>query len=139
MNKNSELEPFPVYSARKGQDAADQAALNKGPGGKLTNWIAKAICTKIVEEKLSPYAALVILKKTGKHSWLPSERTVYYAIDNGLLNVTREQLPYKPIKKRKKSDGTRMAYTNAKGRSITERPREADERSEYGHWEMDTV
>jgi IS30 family transposase len=139
VNKNSELESFPVYSARKGQDAADQAALNKGPRGKLTNWIAEAICTKIVEEKLSPYAALVVLKKTEKHSWLPSERTVYYAIDNGLLNVTREQLPYKPRKKRKKSDGTRMAYTNAKGRSITERPREADERSEYGHWEMDTV
>ena len=32
-----------------------------------------------------------------------------------------------------------MAYTNAKGRSITERPEAANDRSEYGHWEMDTV
>jgi IS30 family transposase len=139
MNKNSELEIFPVYSARKGQDTAEQAALNKGPRGKLTNQIAEVIRIQIVDEKLSPYAALVVLDKSGQHAWLPSERTVYYAIDNGLLNVARDQLPYKPKKKRSKSSGTRMAYTNARGRSITERPCEADERSEYGHWEMDTV
>jgi len=139
MNTNSELEVFPVYSAQKGQDAAEQTALEKGPQGRLTNWVAEAIRVQIVDNKLSPYAALIALEKSEQHSWLPSERTVYYAIDNGLLNVTREQLPYKPNKKRKKSSGTRMAYTNAKGRSISERPRQADERSEYGHWEMDTV
>ncbi len=139
VNKNSELEPFPVYSARKGEDAADQAALNKGPRGKLTNWIAEAIRTKIVKEKLSPYAALVILKKTGEHPWLPCERTVYNAIDAGLLGVSRGQLPYKPPDKRPKKQGQRMAYTNAKGRCISERPSAADQRSEYGHWEMDTV
>jgi IS30 family transposase len=139
MNTNSELEMFPVYSARKGQDTAEQAALNKGPRGRLTNLIAEVIREEIVENKLSPYAALIVLDRSGEYSWLPSERTVYYAIDNGLLNVTREQLPYKPRKKRNRSAGTRMAYNNARGRSITERPREADERSEYGHWEMDTV
>ena len=32
-----------------------------------------------------------------------------------------------------------MAYTNARGRPITERPPGAENRSEYGHWEMDTV
>jgi IS30 family transposase len=139
VNKNSELESFPVYSARKGQDAAEQAALNKGPRGKLTNRIAKAIRTKIVKEKLSPYAALVRLRKIGKHPWLPCERTVYNAINAGLLGVSRGQLPYKPPDKRPKKQGQRMAYTNAKGRCISERPSAADQRSEYGHWEMDTV
>ena len=139
INMNSELEQFPVYSARKGQDAADQAALNKGPGGKLTNWIAEAIRTQIVEEKLSPYAALVRLRKTGQYPWLPCERTVYYAVDAGLLGVSRQQLPYKPPDKRRRRGGQRMAYTNATGRCISERPRAADDRSEYGHWEMDTV
>jgi len=139
MNTNTELEVFPVYSAQKGQDTAEQAALNKGPRGRLTNRIAEVISTEIVDRKLSPYAALVVLGKTKQYSWLPCERTVYYAIDNGLINVTREQLPYKPRQRKNKSNGTRMAYTNARGRSICERPREADERSEYGHWEMDTV
>jgi len=139
MNRNTELEEFTVYSARKGQDSADQAALNKGPRGKLTNRIAEAIRTQIVDEKLSPYAALVRLQKTGKYPWLPCERTVYNAINAGLLGVSRRQLPYKPPDKRPKKRGQRMAYTNAKGRCISERPSAAEHRSEYGHWEMDTV
>lgn len=139
ININSELEKFWVYSARKGQDAAEQAALNKGPQGKLTNRIADAIRKQIVEEKLSPYVALIRLKKTGQFPWLPSERTVYNAINAGLLGVGRHQLPYKPPDTRPKSSGKRMAYTNARGRCISERPRAAEHRSEYGHWEMDTV
>jgi IS30 family transposase len=139
INRNTELEEFTVYSARKGQDAAEQAALNKGPRGKLTNRIAEAIRTQIIDEKLSPYAALVRLGKTGKYSWLPCERTVYNAINAGLIGVSRRQLPYKPPDKRPKKRGQRMAYTNAKGRCISERPSAADHRSEYGHWEMDTV
>ena len=139
INRNSELEEFWVYSARKGQDVAEQAALNKGPRGKLTNRIAEAIRIQIVDEKFSPYAALVRLSKTGKYPWLPCERTVYNAINAGLLGVSRRQLPYKPPDKRPKKRGRRMAYTNAKGRCISKRPSAADQRSEYGHWEMDTV
>ncbi len=139
MNKNSELEQFSVYSACKGQDESEQAALNKGPQGKLTNHIAEAIRTKIVDEKLSPYAALIRLSETGEYQWLPCERTVYNVINAGLIGVTRQQLPYKPPEKRPKKRGKRMAYSNTKGRSIEERPIQADERSEYGHWEIDTV
>jgi IS30 family transposase len=139
MNKNSELEQFWVYSACKGQDEAEQAALNKGPRGKLTNHIAEAIRTEIVDENLSPYAAIIRLGKTGAYRWLPCERTVYNAINAGLIGVSRQQLPYKPPDKRPKKRGKRMAYSNTKGRSIEQRPIQADERSEYGHWEMDTV
>lgn len=138
-NMNSELEQFPVYSARKGQDAAEKAALNKGPLGKLTNRIADAICRKIVEEHLSPYAALIKLERTGDYSWLPCERSVYNAINAGLLGVSRQQLPYKPPNKRTRKRGPRMSYNNVKGRCISERPSAADQRCEYGHWEMDTV
>ena len=139
MNINSALELFPVYSARKGQDAAEEAALNRGPQGRLTNKIAADIARLIIEDKLSPYTALVRLRKKGEHPWLPCERTVYYAIDAGLLGVRREQLPYKPSAKRKKKTGRRMSYTNARGRPITQRPPAAEGRNEYGHWEMDTV
>lgn len=139
MNMNTDLEQFSVYSARKSQDEAEKAALNKGPRGKLTNWIAEAIRKQILEENLSPYAALVRLEKTGDYEWLPCERSVYNAINAGLLGVSRRQLPYKPPDKRGKKRGPRMSYNNSKGRSITERPVAADQRSEYGHWEMDTV
>jgi len=139
VNINSEHEQFDAYSARKGQDKADTASGAKGPRGKLTNHIAADLADMIINEKLSPYAALIRLAQRKKHSWLPSERSVYYAINEGLLGVTREQLPYKPRAKKRKRTGTRMAYNNPKGRSIEERPEAANDRSEYGHWEMDTV
>lgn len=139
MNINTELERFAVYSARKGQDEANKAAGDRGPRGKLTNHIAADISELITKQKLSPYAALIRLGQSDKHPWLPCERSVYYAIDAGLMDVSREQLPYKPRLKRMKSTGTRMAYNNPKGRSISMRPEAANERSEYGHWEMDTV
>ena len=139
MNKNTQLEEFPVYSAIKGEEIARKAALGKGPRGKLTNKIAADISDLIIKEKLSPYAALIRLGKTAQHPWLPCERTVYYAIDAGLMNVSRQQLPYKPADRPQKKTGRRMAYTNARGPSITERPPEAEDRRQYGHWEMDTV
>ena len=139
INRNTQLEEFPVYSATKGEQIARKAALAKGPRGKLTNVVAAQISALIIEEKLSPYAALIKLGKTAQHEWLPCERTVYYAIDAGLLGVTRQQLPYKRPARPQKTTGRRMAYTNARRRSITERPLEAEDRKQYGHWEMDTV
>ena len=139
INRDSELRQFWCYSAQKGQDQADEAALNKGPRGKLTNHLAKALADLIVDWRLSPYVAVQTLKKSGQYNGVPCERTVYNAIDAGLLGVSREQLPYRPKKKPRGKRGKRMAYTNREGRSITDRPKEADERSEYGHWEMDTV
>jgi len=139
VNRDSLLREFPVYSARKAQDDAERAGLNKGPRGKLTNGIAAEIRGLILGEALSPYAAVTRLRKRGGLPWVPCERTVYYAVDAGLLGVSRERLPYKPKGKRRKRAGTRMAYTNARGRPITERPQGAEDRSEYGHWEMDTV
>jgi IS30 family transposase len=139
INVNSDLEQFFVYSACKGQDKATAASSAKGPTGKLTNHIAADISELIIGQNLSPYAALIRLAKSGKHPWLPSERSVYYAIDEGLLGVSREQLPYKPRKKKHRKSGTRMAYNNPQGRTINMRPDTANDRSEYGHWEMDTV
>jgi len=139
VNRNSQLQEFAVYSATKAQDDADRASLGKGPPGKLTNRIAAEIRGLIVDGRLSPYAAVMTLLKRAGHPWVPCERTVYYAIDAGLLGVAREQLPYRPKGRRRKRAGTRMAYTNTRGRPITERPPGAGDRREYGHWEMDTV
>lgn len=139
VNRDSNLKEFPVYSAQKGQDAANRAALNKGPRGKLTNRVGEAIRELIIEEKLSPYAAVIKLKKQGHLPWVPCARTVYYAIDAGMIGVSRQDLPYKPNGQRRKKVGRRMAYTNVRGRPISERPAGAEDRKEYGHWEMDTV
>jgi IS30 family transposase len=139
-NLNSQLEACPVYSAAKAQSAADTAALGKGPRPKLTNRIADDIRDMILNRRLSPYAALVVLAAEGRHPWLPCERGVYNAIDAGLLGVSRRDLPYRREKDAPRPPrARRMAYNNARGRPITQRPAAANERSEPGHWEMDTV
>lgn len=139
VNLTGELVPFRAYSARKAQDAADRAALNKGPRPRLTTGVAALIRDLILLDRLSPFAAVTRLRARGDLPWVPCERSVYYAIDAGLLGVSRSQLPYSPTGKRRKRAGARMSFTNTRGRPITERPPGAQDRSEYGHWEMDTV
>ena len=139
VNLTGGLVPFRAYSARKAQDAADRAALNKGPRPRLTTGVASLIRDLILRERLSPFAAVMRLRARGGLPWVPCERSVYYAIGAGLLGVSKSQLPYRPAGTRRKRAGTRMSYTNARGRPITERPPGAEDRSEYGHWEMDTV
>ena len=139
VNTDTELVRYTTYSAAKGQQEAERAALDKGPVQRITTRIAKHLRHLILDLKLSPYAAVMKMKASGKFRWVPSERTVYYAVDSGLLGISRNQLPYaRPAGKRRRSP-PRMAYTNAGGRSIDERPEEADSRTGYGHWEMDTV
>jgi len=96
VNWDSQLKGFPVYSARKAQDDAGRAALNKGPRGKLTMGVAAAIAALILQEKFSPYAAVMRLRACGGLPWVPCERSVYYAVDAGLIGVSRSQLPYRP-------------------------------------------
>jgi len=139
VNRDGELREYPAYSARKAQDNAGRAALNKGPRARLTTGVAEALRTLILEGRLSPYAAVMRLRKEGRLPWVPCERTVYYAVGAGLLGISRSQLPYRPKGVRRRRAGRRMAYTNARGRPITERPPGAEDRSEYGHWEIDTV
>ena len=138
MNFNSQLEQFPVYSATKAQDAATEAAVNKGPKGKLTNTLALEIKTLILEEKYSPYVVTVHLKKKYPGKWIPCERTIYYAIKNKQLGVSHADLPYKRTQAPVKYP-PRMSYHNARGRPISERPQAANDRTEYGHWEGDLV
>jgi len=64
-------------------------------------------------------------------------KTLYNYIDLGLLKITNIDLPFK-IKRNTKSNRVRK---NKKllGRSISERPLEINDRSEFGHWEIDSV
>jgi IS30 family transposase len=139
VNLNSHLETIPVYIAQKGQDEADKAAQNKGPVTKLTQPLARKIDRLILDKKYSPYAVSIRLKKDTALKWTPCERYLYNAIDAGLLSAKRSDLPYKREKTTHRAYPPRMAYNNARGRSIDERPAAANDRSEYGHWEGDLV
>ena len=142
-NRDTYLKEYRTYSALKGQSASDAACADKGPRMKLTNRVAERLRHWIVEKRCSPYVAVKRIyaenREAGSPERLPGVRSVYYAIGRGDLEIIRANLPYGEIDMKPRRQGRRMAYARPKGRSITDRPPEAESREEYGHWEMDTV
>ena len=67
------------------------------------------------------------------------EGLVYHAIGSGLPGIRGKSLPYGGKDRSRRKYLRRMAYTNSRGRSISERPAGANDRSEYSHWKMGTV
>jgi IS30 family transposase len=133
------LEPYGAYSAEKGQQEAEARHANKGAPMRMTDAMAREMRSHVVDHRRSPSVALAKMRKAGGYEWLPCARTVYRAIENGLLEVVRESLPYGGKRRKMTRRGTRMAYSRMPGKSIGDRPKEAEGRKQYGHWEMDTV
>ena len=63
-------------------------------------------------------------------------KTLYSYNDRNLLKIRNIDLPLKTRRKPKRS---RPPAKRTRGRSIDERPPSADDRNEFGHWEIDTV
>ena len=138
-NKTHELVEYRAYSAVAAEERARHLDANKGRAMKLTSTHARFIEHQVITERMSPYVAVERMKASALFAWSPCVKTVYNAIEKGLLEVIRESLPYAKTKRKHKKLGRRMAYRTLRGKSIDERPKEAGERKEYGHWEMDTL
>ena len=133
-----------VYLADVGQRVADENASRKGRGLKIgsDHALARHLEQRIGEDGYSPDAAIGEIRvKEMPFRVTLCTRTVYNMIDRGdFLNLTNKDLPVKRDKKKRKYRKTRqVALNNLKGRSIDERPQAAEDREEYGHWEMDVV
>jgi len=139
----SDLTTIFEYNADYAQNDAISKNNAKGPSIKLgSDWtLVNSISKLIKEDKYSPYAILQHYKKT---QW-PSdtricEKTLYnYIVAGDITDVTVKDLLY--AGKRFKPKGKPKKHSNAMNasRSIDKRPKEANERSVVGHWEMDTV
>ena len=140
--KTTNLEEIEVYLADVSQRKYNENKLNKGASLKIGNDIklCQYIEEKVKKEKYSPYAALQYIKNNNiKFKTEICTQTLYNYIDKGIiLNVSNKDLPIKTTRK-KKNDNKTVALKNLKGTSIEQRPKEIEEREEYGHWEMDTV
>lgn len=136
---NSDLSKTVVYSADTGQLKHEKRAKNKGKYAKITNdhKLREFLETKIIKEKYSPEAALQMAKRENFEVAI-CVKTVYNCIDSGEIAVKRTQLPRKRSW-RKINQQQYKSYKNIKGESIENRPIEANERSEKGHWEGDLV
>ena len=94
---------------------------------------------KIKNDSWSPDACVgeAILNGRFKRSQIVCTKTLYNYIDLGLLDIKNTDLP---IKLRRNTKPTRVKkHKKNLGTSIAERPIDINSRTEFGHWEIDTV
>lgn len=125
------------YSAQIAQDHADWQATSKGTNIKLDKRhdYAAHVADQIKRGK-SPDQITGTLRKQGK--WTVSTSTLYRYIDKGYIpGITNKSLREKS--KRKRPYNKVKAKRPPKGISIERRPEEINDRSVFGHWELDSV
>lgn len=128
-----------VYSWDVAQRKHEEKAKNKGRYAKINDApkLREFLENQIKKHKYSPEAALTKAKEKGFEVEI-SVKTLYNNIDNGDIDVSRKDLLRKDGWKQDKTT-PRKAANNLKGESIDNRPEAANNRSEYGHWEMDLI
>ncbi len=138
-------EPFErwEYNADHAQYDADSLSTAKGPDLKLgRDWaLVEQISLLVTEHHYSPYAIIGHFNAKG---W-PSEtriceKTLYSYIATGhITGISEKNLLLEG--KRRKSRGKPSRHSRAANaaRSMDKRPKEINDRSIVGHWEIDTV
>ena len=130
------------YSANVAQDTIDLNASAKGPSVKLgKDWFFHDFVEYwIIEKKYSPDAVIMKIENEGlSFETKICTKTLYNYISKGyFLNLTNRNLPRKGKKPKRRYHRVRKSY-RTRGKSIDQRPMEANDRSEFGHWEMDCV
>ena len=139
VNLNTYLEEIEVYSADIAHDEyllnleAKGQELKIGSNIEIVNKIEKMI----KEEKKSPEVIAYELTEEGLINI--TARTIRnYIYDGNVFDLTEEDMIYNK-KHKSKNKNKRIAKHTPPERSIENRPKEANERSEYGHWEGDLI
>ena len=144
VQRDSEWREKEVYLADVGQRKHNENAANKGRSLKIghDHKLAKHIEDKIKNEKWSPDTVIGRIKSEGlQFATSICTKTLYNYIETGVFaEISNKDLWVKKDGKKRDYKKIRtVALNNKNGKSITERPKEADERTEPGHWEIDLV
>ena len=139
-----ELRKKKQYRANVGQRKYVELGKNKerslkiGKDKRLERYIRK----KILKERYSPDAIIGEIKDKGlKFKGMICTKTLYNYIDSGIFSGISNENLWEKRRRQKQEYRTikRISLTNKMARRITERPEEANNRLEYGHWEGDCV
>jgi IS30 family transposase len=135
-NKN-----VPIYYPDTGQAVYEKNRLNCGPKYKYL------ACQKFIkhvenvfremEHSIDAICGVARLLGQFEKDEMVCTKTLYNYIDLGLLGIINIDLPLK-VKRSTKRKRVRK-HKKVLGRSISERPKEINDRSEFGHWEIDSV
>jgi IS30 family transposase len=144
LQRNSDLTERMTYLADVGQRKHEEASANKGRCLKIghDHELVQFIEDKIKKEKWSPDAVIGYIKAMGlKFKTSICTKTLYNYIDQGIfLGISNKDLWVKKEEQKHVYRKVRtVAQNNRNGKSITERPKQVDERTEHGHWEIDLV
>lgn len=129
------------YSPDIAQEHINEVLSAKGPKLKIDKERAFAARLEkiIVNDRYSPAAALAVLKEEGNQFSI-CVSTLYSYIEKGVFfKLTNKQLPVKCKKKKRSYNRIVRQARPSKGTSIEKRPERIMERTDFGHWEMDTV
>ena len=141
-NLTTNLEEIWVYSADIAENKYRYELTGKGPQLKLDSDFAlvKHIEKEIKENKKSPEAIVIDIQKNNlKFKVEICAKTIRNAIRKGnIIDVKQGKIIYKKEYKVKNKDKSVCSKVPAE-KSIEFRPKEANNREEYGHWEGDLV
>jgi len=137
--RKSDLREYKCYYADAATRQYNERRAATGRKVKLAQAtdIIEYVEDKIKQEKWSPDAAIGRAKLEHPEWVSISTQTFYNYIDLGLIRTKPIDLHLKVRLRTKKKRVVKRK--KILGKSITERPQEADMRQEIGHWEMDTV
>jgi len=130
-----------IYFPDVGQRVYEENRKNCGPKFKLLECeeFIEYVIDEFYEEDHSLYSIRGAAKRHNKFpdSEMVCTKTLYNYIDAGLLEIKNIDLP---LKLKRSSKSNRVKQNKKKlGTSIDERPECVNDRSEFGHWEIDTV
>jgi IS30 family transposase len=131
-----------VYSSDRGQAVHDLNATAKGPNLKLgkNHELAEFIRSRIVDHKESPDIVAYRMDEKCMDGAVCT-KTIYNYIDQQVIpGVSNESLWEKRNRrKQRRRSFRRVVKRLSRGQSIDQRPKEAESREQFGHWEMDLV
>ena len=125
------------YSAMIAHEDATYQATSKGQDIKLGNRhdYAREVSSRIRNGE-SP--DIIVATKRRRGEWTVSTPTLYRYIEQGYIpDITSSDLREKPRRKRKYTKTVRNRPP--KGTSIEKRPDSVNDRSVFGHWELDSI
>lgn len=140
-NLTTELEIKYVYSSEISEQKYRYNMTAKGPNIKLeANYkLVEYIENGIKKERKSPEILVEEIKrKKDEFGVILCAKTIRNCIHKRILNLTEKDMIYKKVYKEKNKKKIHFDKVPAE-KSIDFRPKEANDRSEYGHWEGNLV
>lgn len=130
-----------VYLPDAGQMAYERNRANCRPKCKLLEcekFIDHVVhCVQHKKHSLDSIVGEARLHSLFNKADMVCTKTLYNYVDQGLLSIRNIDLLLKVRRSTKRSSNRKRK--KVLGTSISERPEQANDRSEFGHWEIDTV